>query len=303
MKEELWKGFEERELACYLYDEVKKPKGVVVVIHGMQEYARRYKGFAEFLNSNGYIVFTTDLRGHGRNMIDEKPGYEHGDIYANIVEDYKIFIARLKGKHKNLPIIVFGHSFGSFICQRLLTECDNLVDKFIMCGSAYTNSLAFKMGKVLASITQFFKGPKGSAKLVEACSIKGYGKKFKDGNWLTRDESVWEEYKQDPFCGRAFPIGFYTSFFSNAVKNYKQLALVDESTPILLICGENDPVGSNVKSVIRLYNMYKKHWLNVDIKAYKGARHELLNETNKKAVMEDILAFIEANNKVAKFRK
>ncbi len=303
MREELLKGFNERELTCYLYDEIKEPKGIVVIIHGMQEYAERYKEFAGFLNSNNYIVFTTDLRGHGKNMLGGKPGYEDGDIYTNIVEDYKIFIAKLKEQYKTLPIIVFGHSFGSFICQKLLTVCDNLVDKFIMCGSAYTNSFIFKMGKVMADVTKLFKGPEGRANLVEACSIKGYGKKFKGGNWLTRDESVWEEYQKDPLCGRTFPINFYTSFFGGATKNYKRLALVDESTPILLICGDNDPVGANSKSVKKLYKLYKKHWLNVELKVYEGARHELLNETNKAEVMEDILQFIESKNKEAKFRK
>ena len=302
MKEITKQGYKGRELTCYLFDEVRDAKGVVVLVHGMQEHALRYLEFGKFLNDNGYILFATDLRGHGKNMLDGKPGFENGDIFENIVEAYKIFISELKNDYKNLPIIVFGHSFGSFISQRLLLECDNLVDKFILCGSAYTNSLLFKLGKILANITKRFKGAEGSAKLVESCSIGGYGKKFKNGNWLTRDENVSEEYKKDPLCGRSFPAGFYQSFFNGATKNYKRLAMVDESTPILIISGDNDPVGLNGKSIKKLNKVYTKHWLNVYVKMYKDARHELLNELNKDAVMDDILEFIEANNKVAKHR-
>ena len=302
MKKIVLNGYQGRELACYVSDEVQDPKGIVVVVHGMQEHAFRYDKFADFLNNLGYIMFTSDLRGHGANMVDGKPGFDDGDIYSNIVEDFKIFVSKLKTEYK-LPLIVFGHSFGSFISQRLLTECDNLVDKFILCGSTYTNSFMFKMGKALACITKKFKGAEGQANLVEACSIKGYGKKYPDGNWLSRDNEVWERYKEDPLCGRAFPAGFYYSFFKGATKNYKKLAMVDESTPILLICGDNDPVSSNAKGVRKLNKIYTKHWLNVQMKIYKGARHELLNEQNKEEVMQDIMEFIEADNKVAKLRK
>ena len=302
MKEIVMKGFKDRELVCYICDEVQNPKGVLVVVHGMQEHALRYEHFGKFLNDAGYIMFISDLRGHGKNMTEGRPGFEDGDIYFNIVEDYKIFISKLKADYK-LPLIVFGHSFGSFISQKLLTECDNLVDKFILCGSTYTNTFMFKMGKVMASITKKCKGADGPAKLVEACSIKGYGKKYPDGNWLTRDESAWEEYKKDPLCGRSFPAGFYYSFFNGAVSNYKKLAMVDESTPILLICGDADPVSAGAKGMKKLNKVYTKHWLNVELKIYNDARHELLNEINKEEVMQDILTFIEADNKIAKLRK
>ncbi len=283
--------------ACYLYDEVENPKGVVLVIHGMQEHARRYDKFCTALNSNGYIVFVSDLRGHGKNMPLANPGYSDGNIFAEIVLDHVSYIKKLKTDYKGLPLIVFGHSFGSFIAQRLIVECDTMVDKFILCGSAYANCLKFKAGLWLAVLSELTKGRKAEAKLVEKCSIKGYGKKFKNGNWLSRDEMVMEEYRADLLCGLPFPNSFYTSFFGSAIENYKNLALVDESTPILLISGTNDPVGDYGKSVKKLYKVYRKHWLNVYMKLYEGARHELLNETNSYEVVHDIISFIEADNK------
>ncbi len=288
-----------KQNTCYLFDEVKAPKGVVLIIHGMQEHALRYKKFCKALNSNGLIVFTSDLRGHGKNMHLARPGYSEGNIFAEIVLDHIEYIKKLKADYPKFPLFVFGHSFGSFIAQRLIVECDNLVDKFILCGSAYTASLKFKAGLQLALMSEFFKGRDATAKLVEKCSIKGYGKRFKGGNWLSRDYTVWEDYKHDLLCGLPFPVSFYTAFFSGAINNYKRLAVVDESTPILLIAGTDDPVGDKGKSVKKLYKVYKKHWLNVKLKLYAGARHELLNETNSYEVIHDILSFIEADNRRA----
>ena len=99
MKEVLLKGFNDRELTCYLFDDVSSAKGVVAIVHGMQEHALRYSDFAKFLNDNGYVVFAPDLRGHGKNMTDGKPGFEDGDIYMDIVEDFKIFLANLNNEY------------------------------------------------------------------------------------------------------------------------------------------------------------------------------------------------------------
>ena len=294
-----------RKLNAVIYDNITKPKGVVAIVHGMQEHCKRYKNFAEFLEKNGYIVFTMDLRGHGKNIIEDTPGYDKGDIFLNIVEDYKIILTDFRKKFPKLPIVVIGHSYGSFITQRLLVEADNIVDKFVICGSTYCNNVEFKMGKVLAKLICTVKGEKATAKMIEKMSFDAYSRAFKEegGNWLTRDSVVWDNYVKDEFCGQPFPASFYLSLFTNAPKNYKNLAVVDESTPILLIAGKCDPLSKGGRLVKKLYSVYKKHWLNVDIKLYEGGRHELLNEINKEEVYDDILNFINAKNKVAKNRK
>ena len=87
-----------------------------------------------------------------------------------------------------------------------------------------------------------------------------------------------------------------------AKNNYKNLAVVDESTPIFIIAGTMDPVGDYTKSVKKLIKVYKHHWLNVYFKFYEGARHELLNETNKEEVIKDIVEFLGADNKKANMR-
>lgn len=280
-----------------IYDEVDKALGVVLIIHGMQEHSGRYEWFCKNLNKAGFLAVVSDLRGHGENMALGRPGDSSGNIFEEIVTDHKAYIKFLREKYKKLPIFVFGHSFGSFITQRLLTESDNLVDKFILCGTGYAKNFAFLMGLLVAKLTADTKGRSAEAKLVEKLSIKGYQKKFKNGNWLSRDDKVWEAYKKDVLCGMPFPASFYVSFFGSARKNYKNLAVVDESTPILVISGAKDPVGGYGKDVNKLVKLYKHHWLNVYCKLYEDARHELLNETNKNEVLKDIVAFLKADNK------
>ena len=122
-------------------------------------------------------------------------------------------------------------------------------------------------------------------------SFKSYGKKFENGNWLTRDEEMYKKYQEDPFCGESFPVSFYQSMFTNFVKLNKEIDNIPKETKIFLIAGDKDPVGDSGKDVTNLYRLYVKHGKNARIKLYPDARHELVNETNRKEVYEDVLNF------------
>lgn len=286
------KGYQDFELVCYLWDNVENPKGVCQIIHGMQEHAKRYNDFAKFLNKKGVIVFASDLRGHGQTAIlNNLPfGYSDGDIFMEIVYDQIKITDYLSNKYK-LPISIFGHSFGSFIAQRYMIENGFKINNIILCGSTYTNSMQFKAGYQLAKICRVFKGKKSKAKLLEKLSIKGYGKNFDNGNWLSRDENNWINYKNDRLCGMTFPNNFYWSFFKNARHNYKNLKNIPFYLPILIISGSNDPV-SGKKGTIKLFFTYGKAKKKVFLKTYLNARHELLNEINKEEVYNDVANFI-----------
>jgi len=285
------KGYQDFELTCYIWDKVENPKGVVQIIHGMQEYAKRYDHFAKYLNSVGLIVFASDLRGHGQTAIMHNLplGYSDGDIFMEILQDQIILTEYLNNKYK-LPITIFGHSFGSFISQRYMVENGFKIKNIILCGSTYTNSILYKSGYIVAKICKFFKGKKAKAKLIEKLSFKQYAKPFPNGNWLTRDDKVWEKYLNDDLCGKSFPNNFYWSFFKHARRNYDNLKNIPFYVPILLISGTNDPVMGK-KGIHKLFYKYGIANKKVYLKVYPGARHELINEINKDEVFKDISDF------------
>ena len=285
-------GYQNFELACYLWDKVEKPTGVVQIIHGMQEHAKRYNDFAKYLNSKGLIVFASDLRGHGQTALQNNLplGYSEGDIFLEIVQD-QIIITDYLTKKYNLPVSILGHSFGSFITQRYLIENGFKIKNAILTGSTYTNSAQYRLGYHVAKIGKFFKGAKKSAKLIEGMSFKKYSKLFPNGNWLTRDEDIWKEYNNDELCGKSFPYNFYLSFFKHARKNYKNLDHIPYYLPILIASGVSDPVCGKY-GLAKLFFTYGKAKKKVFLKTYLDCRHEILNELNKKEVYEDIYNFI-----------
>lgn len=282
-------GYHDLPLNCYVFDKVKNPKAVVLIVHGMQEHCLRYQNFAEHLNKNGYVVVMSDLRGHGLTAISkDKLGHGEKDIFKETLQDQKNIIAYIK-KQYDLPLYVFAHSYGSLLSQNLIQQCPE-IEKCVLCGTTNGSSLTIKMGSSVVTMLSPFKSEKSKGGLVEKLCISSYGKKFKDGNWLTRDLEQYEKYKKDEYCGGSFPFSFYKSMIKNTRKSNKNIDKIGNKK-IFLIAGDKDPVGEFGKQVKNLYNIYKKHNIDAKIKLYSGARHELINETNRDEVYADVVDF------------
>ena len=293
MRETTIKGFNGTNLIAYIWDEcATPPKGVIQIIHGMQEHAARYDEFAKYMNKLDYVVFACDLRGHGKTAGSvDKLGHSDGDIFSEIVQDQTLIAKRLKNKYKK-PLIIIGHSYGSFIAQRLIQLTD-APSKVILSGSAYTKTCEMKMARFIANRTCKKYGVDAPAKLIEKNSFVKYGRQFADGNWLTRDENKFKAYREDEYCGTPFPVGFYCSMFEHLVNNYDEIDQIRPNLPIFIISGDEDPVSKNGKLAEKLCWIYRKAHKQAEMKIYHGARHEVLNETNREEVYNDIVDFIE----------
>lgn len=285
-------GYNGLQLYCTEYANVQNPKAVVLVIHGMREHSGRYVEFAKTLNKAGFIVITSDSRGHGKTMKDKSEfGFGEKDIYAESVQDQLNIIEHIKQTYPTMPIYLFGHSYGSMLSQKILQVSPDL-QKIILCGTNYGNNISYASGKIVSNIFKFFGQDKKPAKFFENISLDGWGKKFEHSNWLSRDNEVFFKYKEDPFCNGSFPISFYRSLFTNMTRVNKGIKDIDKNKKILLIVGSKDPVSNGGKLVEKLHKTYQKHGINSKLIIYPDARHELINETNKKEVYKDILEFV-----------
>ena len=294
--EEKWiTSFDGHKIHCCLWDDVQNPKGIVQIFHGMAEYIQRYDDFAKFLNQNGYIVFGDNHRAHGKTAgsIKNIGKYQGGNLLFDTLQDEKFFSKMLKEKY-NLPLYIFAHSYGSFIAQNYIENC-NLFDRAILSGSACMKSrLDVKIGLALARLTARYKGNNAPARLVEKLSFNRFNKYIKDGSsWINSDPKKTQEYYNDPQCGVTFSAKFYIDLFSSFKITYENenLSNIPKDKPIMLLSGKDDPIGKNGKLVSKLYKLYKEYDIDISMKLYEGARHEILNEKVKEQVYNDILNF------------
>lgn len=289
------------QLAGVVYMPEGDIKGLYHVVHGMTEHIGRYDRFMRNIAESGYICFGYDNLGHGYTANDKS---ELGFIAKKkgwdlLARDVKIFSDAMKEEYgQDLPYYLMGHSMGSFIV-RLASEKYVTPTKLIVMGTGGPNPAA-GAGLAIIEIIKLFKGDKYISKLVDKLAFGSYNKKFTDGaevkgSWLTTDMETRKKYWADDFCTFKFTVSAMGDLirlmkYSNRGAWFKN---IPSSLPILLVAGEEDPVGNYGAGVRFVDEKLKKSGKNSSCILYKDARHEILNDFTYDTVLSDILSFIQ----------
>lgn len=292
MKRLNFKSFDGKTIS-YVEWEVENPKAIVLVAHGMCEHIMRYDYIATELNKAGYLVVGDDHRGHGQTDIDHL-GYADGDMYNDTQKDMATLCKMYKEKYPNLKIILFSHSYGSFLSQRFIQEYNQYLSGVILSGSAQMKGFLPAFGKFVAQIGCAFKGKDKPAKFINNLTFGTYKKQLKMDSFISTIESEAERYNKDPLCGFICSYNFYRSFFTGLTVVYKKknLAKLNLDLPTYVVSGAKDPVGGFSKLTTKLYNMYKDLGVkDVELKLYEGVLHEFLNDVSREESTNDIINF------------
>lgn len=299
VKREMFLNINNEEIFINIWEDVKNPKGIVQIFHGMAEHSTRYDHFARFLNQNGYVVVADDHRGHGKTGEKKTLGYLHEDGFNNIVLDEKYISDFIKKEYKYLPLIILGHSFGSFIAQEYLIRYSREIDGIIFSGSAKNDGLDIKAGYLVATMQKQLCDDRKQAKFIDKLAFGGFNNSVKNPktkfDWLSRDGEQVQKYIDDKYCAFVPSINFYYHLFGGLLKLYKEdrIKEIRKNIDILVTSGDRDPVGKHGRSVKRLYMQYESLGIEkTKLKLYEEGRHEMLNEINKEEVYKDILEFI-----------
>ena len=216
MKRNTYKARDGKDLSIVFWDSVSAPVAVVQILHGMGEHVERYDEFAKALNSAGIIVFGIDQRGHGYTDKDRLGLVEEDrNIFEETVSDAMELTAYAKVKYR-LPVIIFGHSYGSFVLQRYLSYTSSQIHGAILSGSALIEGGSVNLA---CSITNGSLKPKKCDKpgsVFVKHTFDKYDKSYKGetkGAWLTRDTAEREKFQNDALCGFTCSMGFYHYLF------------------------------------------------------------------------------------------
>ncbi len=301
MKEFSFKDSEGVNIACYKWENsIEKARGVVQIIHGMTEHARRYDYFAKKLVEEGFIVYAHDHRGHGNTASEDSRGYiGEKDGFDLKVKDVKEYFDIIKKENPDLPIIIFGHSMGSFVSQRFIQSYGDEIDGVILSGTNGKPMSLTKVGIAISKIEVMLRGRKAKSKLMDKLSFGNFNSQFKenrtDFDWLCSVDEEVDKYINDEQCGFICSTSFYYDLLRGlwTIHKKENLDSIPKHLPVYILAGDKDPVGNNGKGIISLHNDYKKLGLTeVSYRLYSNGRHEILNEINKDEVIGDIINWI-----------
>jgi len=273
------------------------PKGVIKIIHGMEEHQNRYIEFAQYLQENGFIVVTADLRGHGRTA----PKLSHiSNKFGEklLIRDEECIIKYINDRFPGLPITILGHSMGAIIARVLLQNNSQKFNKVILTGYPNYNK-ATPAAIVLAKLIQAFKGPDSYSKTLTNASLGAYSKAIANHktnlDWLSYNEDNVDSYIKDPLCGEEFTISSYLALFKLVKSMHQQTKFinVNKTLPILLASGIDDPcTGGNEGRKDSLDILRKSGFVNITEKIFDNMRHEILNENDRQNVYHYLLNFL-----------
>ncbi|MGQ0504024.1 MAG: alpha/beta fold hydrolase [Myxococcaceae bacterium] len=280
-------------LAVFRWDPKGAPKGIVQLTHGMGEHVRRYAAFAEALNQRGYVVYGQDHRGHGASVKTKADLGKIGDTgWRELIADIGRVTDLIRKEQPKLPLALFAHSMGSFAAQQYLIDHSNKVDAVVLTGTAALDLLEPALDLNAPLSLEAFNAPFQPART-------GF-------DWLSRDNAEVDKYVADPFCGFSLDVPASKALFAGARRPAKleEMTKVRKDLPLLIAVGDADPVNGGLALYQPLLERYKAAGLkNVSGRTYPGARHELLNETNRAEITNDLVNWIDQHISASDERK
>ncbi len=272
------------------------PRGAVVVAHGASEHSGRYGRFAQALNHAGLAVYALDHRGHGATAASTGAGRPGPRGMDGVLDDIAR-MAEIARTETGPEVILFGHSMGSLFVQAFVERDAAPLAGYILSGSM--GPLAEGMDEVLDGLRAAVEAGMGDETLD---ALAGFNEAFEPArtpyDWLSRDPAEVDQYLEDPLCGDGMPLTYaYASEMLELIRSAMSpagIAQTPEGLPALLITGGDDPVSNQGAQVRILEEELRRNGVDVSAIYYPGARHELLNETNRDEVTADVLEWIVA---------
>lgn len=291
------------QVQYWIFVPAAKPKGIIQLVHGFGEHARRYLLMIAQYVSAGYIVACDDHVGHGKTAIVNNTWGDWGDGgFETMVKDEKLLKEEVEKKYPNLPYFMFGHSMGSVITREFMARWGNELKAATICGTCGDFPTA-EAEKMLKEDIANGKAKETDANALgiamgwmgERCGEIKYG-----NEWICSDPDVQYDHAYDPFDAFTKPTTnqsfLYFLEMIDDVKGTEWAAKVPHDLPIYSIAGDQDPFGSYGAGPYLVDKWLHDTDHKVKTQVYSGYRHEIHNYKDiGHTVVERVIAFFDEN--------
>jgi len=283
--------------------QVWRPSGsathVIQVVHGLGEYADRYARFAAAATDRGCIVACHDHRGHGAKIGEQWHFADTGGWHA-VVSDTHAVNCRLRELHSGMPLVLLGHSMGSYIAQFYAMQYTGNLDALILSASTMAARVPLSLAYACAKVESWRLGVRGKSTLLNKLGFGNFNNAFRpartERDWLSRDEDEVDLYVADPLCGGPYSCGLWLDLIGGLLEISSDSALsrIPSDLPILITGGAADPVGGDSGMTKLLLHYAQTGHQRLKAMIYPDGRHEMLNEINRDEVTRDWVDWVEA---------
>ena len=269
-------------ITAYRWEPAGAPRGVVQLTHGMGEHLLRYDHLATTLTAAGFLVQGQDHRGHGATARSADALGQLGvDGWHGLVDDIDVLVERSHQRMEDVPVVLLGHSMGSFAAQQYMLDHSGRIAGLALSGTAAIDLM------------------EPGLDLDRPIDLSAFNAPFPDRTgyeWLSRDDAQVDAYVADPRCGFGLDVEGGKAMFARArdVADPNRLAGIRKDLPVHIMVGDRDPVNGQLALVNVLVERLRAAGLtDVTLTVWPDARHEIFNETNRDEVEADLLAWLD----------
>ena len=272
--------------------------GVIQVFHGLGEHHKRYERFAGLATARGFAVIAHDHRGHG-NHAEELGHFADRGGWQLLTDDGLLVNDMIGDQYPGLPIVLLGHSMGSYIAQYFSMQHDYRLTALVLSASTWPNKLLLFIGRLVARFEAMRHGIRGKSELLHKLGFGDFNKRFAPArtelDWLSRDAAEVDAYVSDPLCGGPYTCGLWLDLMGGlkAIGSNRALRQIRDDLPVLFTGGADDPVGGQQGITDLVMHYAKSDHNSLTTKIYPEGRHEMFNETNRDEFTADVLNWIE----------
>jgi len=280
----------------------RAPRAIVQIVHGMAEHSQRYARFAAALTEHGYGAYAADHRGHGYTVTrrEELGHFADEDGWEKVVADQVALLAEIQSRHPGTPVFLFGHSMGSYIARSVAFRVANKLAGLILSGTSHDAPIAMRGARMVAAAERLRVGKRGTSALLRTLTFDSFNKKVRSPrtpcDWLSRDPAEVDKYVADPLCGFDSTTQLFWDMFGGMIEIFTQdnIDKLPKKLPIYVLAGEDDPLNGKLSAIKKLHKALESaRFESVTVRVYQGARHELLNETNRDEVTHDLIGWLD----------
>jgi alpha-beta hydrolase superfamily lysophospholipase len=289
----------------WLPDDGARPRAAVQIAHGAAEHALRYDRFARFLTARGYAVVASDHRGHGATAASTGgygiTGDEGSDAWRAIVDDLRSIGDRARAEMGGVPLVLLGHSLGSMLARDCAQEHGQILAGLILSGTFRSLPGAETEGAIARLKREIAEHGRSALSSYVPELFASFNEPYERRTgfeWLSRDEAEIDAYLADERCGFPFSAGLSLDWVRavRKINDPRNLARIPAGLPVHVAVGTEDPCNQRMTLVYELLEDFRYAGTrDLTWKGYEGARHEILNETNRAQVQEDLLAWLDGH--------
>jgi acylglycerol lipase len=248
-------------------------RGVVIIVHGFGEHSNRYGHVAQRLVAEGYATYALDHRGHGRSAGPRAVI----DRLADAVSDIDRLVVLAGDAHSGLPVFMLGHSMGGLLAVQYALEHQDRLTGLLLSGALAALDAAPAPARLIARMLSVLAPRAGLIAL--------------DASLVSRDPQVVAAYRADPMVHHGKLPARTVAELIAAGRRFPEV-VAEIRVPTLIMYGSEDRLCPPSGSVMLGERIGAA---DITVVPYAGLYHEILNEPEQEAVLDDVCAWLDAH--------